>query len=339
MRKETLKSLSEKTGYSISTISRVLSGKGQLNRISKSTIDTIFQKAKEMNYFPNFCAQSLRTNKKNTIGLLIPSISNNFFSKVANHIINAAQQANYQVIIIDTQEDEEIEKRAIESMIQHNVDGLIIAPSGHNIQAVKELHKKMPIIFVDRFIKDVDIPTVSVDNYKGAYILTELLIRHGHSHIWAIQGKESSSANKERVRGFKDAMAAHNFSQFAHIRGNEFSSTNGYTETNIALLHEDKPTAIFTFSNNIFLGCMKALQTNKVSIPSQISVVTFDDDPYMDVLSPTITRIMQPVKEECHLAFKILLQAIEQQNTIQSTILLAPILIMRDSISFIDNNI
>ena len=127
--KKTLIDVSKKTGYSISTISRVLNGKSEKYRISQSAKEVILQSVKELDYQPDIVAQSLRNNTTYTIGLLVPHIDNPFFANIASVVIREAQRYNYTVMLIDTLEDPIQENKAIDSLLSRKIDGIILVPT------------------------------------------------------------------------------------------------------------------------------------------------------------------------------------------------------------------
>ena len=290
--KKTLIDVSKKTGYSISTISRVLNGKSEKYRISQSAKEVILQSVKELNYQPDIVAQSLRNNTTYTIGLLVPHIDNPFFANIASVVIREAQRYNYTVMI----------------------------------------STKTPIVLIDRYFEKHNLPYVATDNYVGAYQATKLLIESGHSKILCIQGPDISITTKERVRGYLDALREAGYQDNAMIRGNEFSIQNGYIETKLALNSTTKPTAIFALSSTILLGAVKALNEHKVRIPQDMSIISFDDNLYLDYLNPPITRIAQSLENIGIIAVKMLMQKILEETELHSEILLKPNIIKRDSI-------
>lgn len=332
MKRGNITDLAEKTGYSISTVSRVLNGKGDEYRISKSAVEKILQMAKEINYKPNLIAQSLRNNTTHTIGLLIPHIDNPFFANIANVLIREAQKFGYIVILIDTMENPSFESEAINSLLARSIDGIIIVPTGEDPTKLEEINLRTPIVLIDRYFKHHNLPFVSTDNYKGAYQGTKLLLESGHRRILCIQGPKVSITTKERIRGFMDAMQECGRQDEALIRGNDFSIKNGYIETKLILSSEIKPTAIFALSNTILLGVLKALNEHKLIIPKDMSVISFDDNLYLDYLNPPITRIVQPIEEIGIIAVKMLMQKIKEEKNIHSEILLQPTIYKRDSI-------
>ena len=331
--KETLSTLAEKTGYSITTVSRVLSGKADRHRISAETRDKILEAARENNYFPNLLAQNLRTNKTSTIGLLVPSVSNPFFADIASSVIEEARRRNYTTIVTDSAENPETEKTGISSLLSRQVDGIIAIPSGDDPALYEEINRKiMPVILVDRYFMGSTLPYITTNNYTGSINGTNLLIMNGHKKIACIQGAIASMPNKKRVSGYLSALDKAGLKDNAIIVGNEFSAQNGYLETKLLLNRADRPTAIFAMSNTIMLGAVKAIREAGLTIPDDISIIAFDSNIYMDYLTPAITRIAQPTEEMGKLATKLLFECIATGKRSTTQIELSPSLVTAASV-------
>lgn len=331
MKRSTLTDISKQTGYSISTISRALNGKSKDYRISQEAVEKIIKVAEDLKFKSDFRAQNLCKHNTHTIGLLVPHIENPFFAEIAKTMIHEAQKSGYIIIVIDTMDKAEIEKRALESLLVRNVDGIIIVPTTNDPLFLEEVSLKIPIVLADRYFEQTPLPYISTDNYQGAYTATNLLLNAKHHRILCIQGNRNSITNKERIHGFMDAMHISGYDSEAMIRGNDFSARNGYIETKLAL-KDIRPTAIFTLSSTILLGTLKALNEYKLNIPKDISVVSFDNNSYMDYLSPSITSIAQPVEQMGIRAFDMIIKMISGKKIIHPNILLRPSIVKRDSI-------
>lgn len=331
MKKDTLMSIAEKTGYSISTISRVLSGKGRQYRIGQKTIDYITKVAESCNYTPNLIAQSLRTNKTNTIGLTVPSIDNPFFATMSGVIINQLKNRGYNILLSDTMENAENEVEALNSFVSRKVDGIIAVPVSSSPDFLEEISRSIPVILIDRYFDDTKLPYVCTDNYSGGYMATEYLISKGYRNILAIQGVLSSMPNKERVRGFEQAILDHNELGVRHeVRGSSFSVENGYEETKKALAAPGRPDAIFAFSTTILLGAIKAIKEIGMRIPDDVAIISFDNNRFLDYLDPAVTRVEQPVNVVGKLVTDNIIKMVEKDDDIplsSSQILIRPTLI------------
>lgn len=333
-KKSTIVSISERTGFSVSTVSRVLSGKAELARISKSTVEAIQEEAKRCNYKPSLLAKGLRTSKTDTIGLVIPSMENLYFANLASTIIRDARSYGYTTVTVDTTEDEHNERASIESLLARHVDGIIVTPCGQDPTWLENINRNVtPVVLIDRYFNSTELSYVCTDNYQGGFEATKYLLNNGHEKILCIQGTPHSMPVRERVRGYLDALRGHGIEQNARIAGNSFSIQNGYLETKLALNSPERPTAIFALSNTILLGAIKAIKESGLSIPDDISAITFDNNTFLDFIDPPITRISQPVNEIGTLAVKLLMQGIAEKRSTGARMQLQPQLIVCDSVA------
>lgn len=333
-KKTTIKDIAEKTGLSIGTVSRVLNGKAEKFRISEKSQHIVETAALELNYVANYFAANLKSGKSNTIGLIVPSLSNPFFADIASNINSEVRKYGYTTIIADSDENVEIEKSELQQFVSRNIEGLIIIPCGKEMEHIERLYEKgLPLVLLDRYFEGSKIPFVSTDNFEGAYMAANLLIDHGHENILCIQGVINSTPNKMRVKGFTHAMKEAGLQNFK-IVGDAFSTENGYLETKLLLQNKNKPTAIFTLSNTIAMGCIKALKEENILIPQDISIITFDDHIYLEYLATPITCVAQPIETICKLAIKNLTYIIEndEKNTLKQVIL-KPTIKYRESIT------
>lgn len=322
--KKKLYELAEKTGYSMATVSRVLNGKAGESRISSETAQNILKAAKEGGYFPDIVEQNLRSRKVDSIGLLVPSLSNPFFADIAGSVVASARKNHCTTIVVDSNESEEEEKYALSSLISRNVKGIIAVPSGRDASLYEEINRKyIPVVLVDRYFAGSLLPYVTTNNYTGAVNATNMLLLNGHKRIACIQGAQSSVPNIRRVQGYTDALKNAGLAETAVVVGDAFSVQNGFVETQLLINIEPRPTAIFTLSNTIMLGALKAIGESSLKVPDDISVVCFDDNPYMDYLSPPITRVGQKTEEMGKLAAKILFESLQSGQRSHTQIELA----------------
>lgn len=331
----TLKSIAEKFGISVSTISRILSGKARQYRISKKTEKLVKDEASRLGFAPNQIASSLRLKKTHTFGLIIPDISNSFFASVARYVENEARKRGYFIILCDSQEDSRNEIESIRLLQSRNVDGLIISPAGHIGDSLKELHDGgLPVVLIDRYFPKLDIPYVTSDNYQGALSATEYLIAKGHHRIACIRGLPRSSTSIDREEGYRDAMKKHGIkTDEALIVGKDFSESNGYIESKMLLQNEQRPTAIFSLGNLPTLGVIRAVGEEGLSIPDDISLISFDDHYYSSFLATPLTTVAQQKREIGQIAVKLLYDQIEgTAGKLVEGVSLPTRLIKRDSV-------
>lgn len=333
--KETLANMSKRLGCSQTTISRVLNGQAEKYRISEATVRKVLAEAQRSNYSPSLIAQSLRRNKTNTIGLLIPSVANPFFADMASVIIQEAHSRRFTTIVIDMMEDGSNQDEATAAVLSRQVDGMIVVPCADNSNLLQEIDKNIvPVVLVDRYYENIPLSYVTTNNYKGGLMATQMLTANSHRHIACIQGMPDSMPNIMRVKGYHTAMEEAGLTDEITIVGNEFSTQNGYLETKLLLGRSPRPTAIFALSNTILLGAIKAIREAGLSIPEDISIISFDNNKYLDFMVPAIHRISQPIEDMAKLAARILFEKIEGRGSEGTTCLsLSPLLIPGGSIS------
>ena len=332
--KTTLDTIARNTGFSKSTISRVLNNKAYSSRISRKTAEIILAEAERCGYTPNLIAQNLRTGKTSTIGLLVPSLANPYFAEIASVIISEAQKCGYTTLVSDTKEDEELQNSSITTLISRPVDGIIIVPCGNDPAYLEQTNNQcVPVILVDRYYENSPLPYVVTNNFQGGCLATSLLIRNGHRDIACIQGPPTATPNKKRIEGYLSVLKENGLEDRATIVGNEFSVQNGYLETKLLLNNEKRPTAIFALSNNIGMGVLKAVREAGLRIPDDISLIFFDNYAYLDFLEPAVTRIGQKTDEMGKMAVRLLHDSISNRRKIKSQIELSPEMILRESVA------
>lgn len=332
----TVHDIAAKVGVSVSTVSRVLNSKAKSYRISKKTEKLVLQAAKDLNYRPNHIARGLRLKKTQTIGLVVPDISNPFFAYVTRTIQTCAAEFDYSLIVCNTDENQDTEIRQIELLRSKGVDGFLIMPVGIFYDHIKQLlDDHIPMVLIDRCFDDLKTNSVVVDDYKGAFEAVELLIKNGHRRIAMIRGLPDTYTTNARVNGYKDALTKYNLPvDEGLIVGNDFREENGYIETKFLLKQLNKPTAIFTSSDLITLGALKAIYEEKNRVPEDISLVAFDDTDYYTFLTCPLTAVSQPKDIMGQVAVKLLIDNIKNSGSEEKKrIVLEPELIVRKSVA------
>lgn len=331
----TLKDIASIAGVSISTVSRVLNKNASKHRISRDTEKIVLKTAAELNYRPNQLARGLRVKKTQSIGLVLPDISNPFFSYVGRSIQRMAHQNGYSLIICDTDEDLALEIEHLNLLRSKGVDGLIIMPVGQkftHLQAIVD--DGMPLVLIDRCFEELNCSSVVIDNYLGSRSAMEHMIACGHRRIAFIQGLPNTYTNTGRLNGYLDALSAYGIPVDEKlIVGKDFRRENGYIETKFLLNLEPRPTAIFSTSDLITLGALQAISEEGLQIPQDISLVAFDDVDFAPYLICSLTTVAQPKEHMGEMAVKILIEYMKNpsKKSIQR-IILKPKLIIRNSV-------
>jgi LacI family transcriptional regulator len=331
-----IRDLAEVLGLSITTVSRVLNGKAKKYRIKSETQQRVLEAASQHNYSPNKLARGLKLSRTDTLGLIIPDISNPFFADIAQSIEKEARSKGYSLILCDSREDHLVEKELISLLRSHKVDGIIIAPMGTDYKHIIQTYNSgMPLVVVDRCFPETGLPFITSDNYQGGNDAVNYLISMGHRKIACIQGIPKSRPSVERVRGYKDAFHSNGIPlDPSLIVGDNYSTENGYSQTRILFSMEDPPTAIFALSNLIGLGVIRAVDEMGLKIPKDISLISFDEQPYSAFLGTPMTTIDQKKSEMGQLAVDVLLKYISNKEYRKKVVnmTLKTNLIVRDSV-------
>ncbi|MCE5268824.1 MAG: LacI family transcriptional regulator [Planctomycetaceae bacterium] len=337
----TLKRIAEQLGISVTTVSRALTGQARRYRIGRETEQRVQELARSLGFSPNRLARGLRLNRSSTIGVLIPDVSNPFFAGIVRQIALGARERHYSIIVCDSQDSEDIEIESLALLRSHNVEGIVLCPVGlsadHLLQFVEG---DIPLVLADRYFPGLRLPYVASDNFAGAREATAHLIRNGHRRIACLQGLRGTSPNEDRLRGYREALASHQIPvNESLIAGDCFGEQSGYVATKLLLKSASGFTAIFAFSNLISLGAMRALSEEGVRVPDDVSVVSFDDQPYLPHLAAPMTVVAQSAAEMGQIAVKLLFDHIQEpQRTVPGGILLPTTLISRGSVRNLDES-
>ena len=332
----TLQDIAEKTGVSVSTVSRVLHDTSNKYKIGKETRAKVEHAAKSLGYRVNALARGLRVQKTDEVGVIVPDISNPFFSTVIKSLASELRKRGYNIIVYDSDEDIAIERSSIRSLLEKQVDGLVIASVGQDFSHIQKIRDaEFPLVMLDRYFEALDVDSISVDNVKGSLLAVNHLIKQGHRRIAFIQGLPGTYANETRLQGYKSALMDAGITIDEElIVGDDFREFNGYLKTKLLLNLPNPPTAIFTAGDLIALGTLEACRENNITIPTDLSLITFDDPVFASYLSPALSAIEQPITKMAEMAVSILCDRIKNPNDIRRKILLEPKLNIRSSVAF-----
>lgn len=333
----TLQDIAKKTGVSVSTVSRVLHDTSNRYKIGKETRARVEKVAKSLGYRVNALARGLRVQKTHEIGVIVPDISNPFFSAVIKSLASELKKKEYSIIVYDSDEDLLIERSSIKSLLEKQVDGLIIASVGQDFSHIQKIRDaEIPLVMLDRYFEELDVDSISVDNVKGSLLAVNHLIIQGHRRIAFIQGLPGTYANETRLQGYKSALQDAGISIDEDlIVGDDFREFNGYLKTKLLLNLPNPPTAIFTAGDLIALGTLEACRENNITIPGDLSLVTFDDPVFASYLSPALSAVEQPITKMAEMAVSILCDRIKNPYDIRRKILLEPKLNIRSSVALL----
>lgn len=332
MKKFSLAMVAEKLGLSKTLVSLVLNGKGDANKISQRTQKKVIALAKKLNYQPNRFARSLRTGKTHIVGLIVPDISNAFFSLIAKTVEDEISKNGYHLIVCSTNEEEKKETNLIETLLNWNIDGIIIASTMRSTKMFEAIKKsRKPLVLMDRIFQDKKFLSVSVENKSGSELMVKHLIDKKRKNILLLTISPSHiSPMKERRDGFVEACKKYknSISTFKIIEIPFETMLDEVKKiTQDIFLKKITVDAIFTANNTLALAvhtCMKELK-----IREDVTLCSFDDIPIFEHCSPPIAAIAQPVERIGREATKLLLQNIENRKLNETRIQLPVNLIIR----------
>lgn len=289
----TFKDLAKAAKVSTSTLSRALNDKPDINPKTKNKILAV---AKELGYTPNAVAKSLRLKKTGTLGVVIADISNPFFAAVIKGVEDTARRKGYNIILCNTDEKYETEKDAIQLLLTKRVDALLIAPAQIKDQDIVELKKrKIPFVLFGRHFEHLETDYVVSNNVQGAFLATDHLIKKGHKKILFINGPLHLSSAKERLLGYKQALLKKGIEfNYALLKQRAVRMEDGYRIMKKVLSSELEFTAVFTYSDFVALGVVRALREAGLRIPEDIAVVGYDDIDFISALEVPLTTVHVP---------------------------------------------
>ena len=317
------------------TVSRALNNHP---RISAATKKTVLAMAEKMNYRRNRIASSLRSGKTHTIGVIIPSAEINFFGSVVHGIESLANEKGYNILLYQSNEQLDYEKKAIETFTDVRVDGVLasLAKDTEDISHYLELKKKgIPLVFFDRTKDMVSVPSVTVDDYKGGYIATEHLIQQGYKRIAHISGQLHLKIFKDRLNGYKSALHAAGIEESESLIYNgNVSIQAGKDAIDYYFDLKEPPDAIFCVEDFTALGVIKAAKEKNIRIPEQLGVIGFANESFDEHITPSLSSIDQQTVLMGKEAFKLLLDQIYEKDLHQYkkvNIILEPVARFRQS--------
>ncbi|OKS87634.1 LacI family DNA-binding transcriptional regulator [Mucilaginibacter polytrichastri] len=333
----TIRDIAKALNLSVSTVSKALRDS---HEISEKTKKLVLAYAKENNYRPNPIAQSLKQGSSKSIGIVVSTIENQFFSQVINGIESVAYNEGYNVIITQTHESYDLEVKNVGHLTHRSIDGLLISISTEtkDIEHLLRLHKQgLPIVFFDRVSNEIETHKVIADNYMGGYNATKHLIASGFRKIAHITSPPNISITQERLAGYHQALAdagiklPENYVKYCPHGGRDVSEIEN--ALNELLNMDPRPDAIFTTSDRITTTSLSLLYKLGIKIPDDIALVGYSNTSMADVLNPPLTTVSQPGFEMGQKATEMLLNLIASKHPVTEfkTVVLPTTLTIRKS--------
>lgn len=309
MKKITMKDIALKADVSVSTVSFVLNNIGEKMGISTAVINKVLLVAQDLNYKPNMIASSLRTGETRSIGLIVEDISNQFFSDLAKVVEDEARRLNYRVFYCSTGADDQRAEELVNSLLQANVDGFIIAPTEKLEKSIDNLLKMhVPVVLIDRYFPGQLVSTVVMDNYEGAYLVTKKMMDAGCRHIAAINVNSGMIQMKLRESGYENLLKEKGLFDESLVLRVDFQDTE--TEKiriirDFLKMHPQIDGLLF-LSNYLGLCGLQAFRQLGIEIPRDIRVASFDDHDSFRLHTPSISVVAQPIEAMAKKAINLL---------------------------------
>jgi LacI family transcriptional regulator len=311
-----IKKIQEITGFSYSTISRVLNGKAKEFRISDETCQAIMDAAKKLDYRPNILARSLRLRKSNTIGLIVPDIQNPFFGELSWRIERLLREHGYSTILCNTNELQKNEEFYLKVLADRQVDGIIISPiHTKEWEDLESIRKHTSIILIDRIFYETDLPWVTSDNAAAAERVTDELIKQGNKKIGYLGGTPDTYINSVRYKGYLNALKKNSIQlvkRLVFFKGYSPEAGEGMMQ----LLLERVPDiqAVFCVNNLVFLGAMKVVQHHELKTGKYIMMAAFDIGMYCNIFKRPLICAAQDLQKLANEAVSLLIDRIEKKE-------------------------
>ncbi len=317
------------------TASRALNPETRI-LVSEDTARRVTAAAAKLGYRPNPVARSLRTRRSYTVGVLIPDLNNPLFPPIVRGLEDKLAAAGYVALIGNTDADASRERLIFEQMRARHVDGFVLATATLHDRLLAEVAAAdLPVVLMNRLSQDYSFPSVSVDNEQGARMAISHLARLGHARIAHIAGPQEASTGVSRLRGFREGMAVHGL----EVREDLIAYAGRYTVeegtrcTHELLAAQGGLTAVAAANDMLAVGCYAALDEVGLQCPDDISVIGFNDMPFIDRLRPPLTTVRFPHYQLGTEAAQLLLERIGEREAPVKILYLAPELVVRKSVA------
>jgi LacI family repressor for deo operon, udp, cdd, tsx, nupC, and nupG len=301
--------VAEKAGVSVATVSRVING---CANVSPGTVERVKKAIHELDYRPNLLGRALRRTKSERVLVLLPDISNPFYSEIVKGIEDVANQNGYSVMLCNTDSDINREKKYIKMLKSRLADGAILMASEMTCEELTRLASEIPMVQCCEYKEGVPVLHVSIDNEKAAYKATNHLINLGHRHIAFIGADNQFMSSDLRKKGFIQALSDAGIEYNpAYLSYGDYSYKSGYRNMRRMLTYQERPTAVFCISDLMAIGAIRAASDCGLRIPDDLAVCGFDNISFSRMFHPSITTIAQPMHDLGCTSMKALIGMIE----------------------------
>lgn len=305
----TLAHVAAEANVSLSTASRALR---DAKSVRPTTRRRVRAAAQRLGYEPNRIARSLRTRSSSLVGIVVPDVGNGFYARAVKGAQDVLEQAGYQVLVVNTEREPEREALGVRTLLEHRVDGILLATSGADIDTTR-----VPFVYFDNLIEGKGAAGVARANREGMGILVSHLVEHGHERIAFLGAPAVLTSGIERLDGFYAAMREAGLpvvDEYVRLGDITWSPRSGQDEMQKLLALTQPPTALVTASDTLAFGAIEAIRAADRRVPDEIALVSFDDPLFGDLLDPPLTALRRNERELGWLAASLLLDAVQTKS-------------------------
>ena len=325
-----LEDIAKETGFSISTVSRVLSN--STYPVSDQIREKVLRVAETMGYEPNVAARSLRTDRTDTIGIIVDDLLSPFTPPIVRGIQDYLNEHGFLSLIVNSDWDPDQEQAAIKTLLSRPVDGIIFVEYSHLTTSDVLERSQKPRVFVHRLFGSPIKNSVVPDDHYGASLATGHLIALGHRRIGYINGPENWHTCRARLSGYQNMLISHNLDlDAALIQPGDWELESGYTAAENLLKLAERPSAIFAANDQMALGAIYAIQDAGLRVPEDVAVVGYDNRNFTKTVRPRITTVSMPVIEMGGVAAELLLKQLAEGRKEEEEIKVKGQLIIRET--------
>lgn len=337
----TIKDIARESGFSVGTVSAVLNNS---NMVSDETREKVLSVIEQLNYTPNRVARNLRKNETKTIGVIVPDITNPFFSQIIRSIFNIAYKNDYLLMQLDSNESQRIGEDEVKALINQRVDGIILIGDivSEKFLANELQSKNIPFVVIERDYTNFDGPTFLVDTVKGGYLATKHLLDFGYKTVGVISGpieQKSFYSSLGRLEGYRRALNDYGLPFDEQlIQQSDFTFDGGYQAMMKFISTDRIPRAVFAFNDLMALGAVEAIKNSGLLVPQDVAIVGYDDIPEAAYSFPALSTIRLPKKRLGEKAITELLDILKGQPIERKKIILDVDLVVRGSSGIFNSN-
>lgn len=329
MKRPRIQDVARAAGVSPASVSRVISGS---RRVTREVAEAVWEAAERLGYKPDYLGRALRQQSTDTVGMVVPGITNPFFPALIGEMEQELHALGQALILGDSQDRVDIERERVRALLDRHVDSLIVAPvSAESMDALQEAARRVPVVQIDRILSRLKIDSVAVDNATGIEMVITHLEQTGRRRLAFAGVAETMSTAQERLDAYVQAAGRLHPSNPDFVLLGDFSLDWGLRAGAEVLDHGAVPDAIVCANDLIAIGVVRTLTSAGVRVPDDIAVTGFDDIPLAAVIEPPLTTVRQPIREIARHVVRCLTRRADNSQASPERVMVQPELVVRSS--------